>query len=111
MISRPDCPAVQTQHRDLGLGLDEDLEALGRDPQEEAAEEPHRVIGVLVGGAAYLDLQRPDDLDGERLRRQLEGLPLGQQVELAVRGVVLEEERGAELAIGGLGADLTAGRG
>ena len=98
--------AVQAQRRNLGLGLHEDLKTLGRDAQEEAAEQPHRVGGVFVRGAVFLDLERTDDFYRERLGRQYKGLALGQQVEFAGRGGRLEEIRGAEFAVGFLGDDL-----
>jgi hypothetical protein len=91
--------AVESQDGDLGFGLDEDLEALRRDLQEEATEQAHRVIGVLIRRAVFLDLQRTDDLDREGLRRQLEGLALGAagRSTLAVLVLELEEVGRAEL--------------
>ena len=43
-----DCLAVETQCRYLGLGLNEDFEALGGDAQIEATEQPYRIVGVLI---------------------------------------------------------------
>ena len=43
-----DCLAVETECRYLGLGLNEDFEALGGDAQIEATEQPYRIVGVLV---------------------------------------------------------------
>ena len=84
---------TEAEDRDRGIGGDEELEPLWRNPQEEAASQNHPVFRTGIGGAVRLDPQRAEYLDREGPRWQVNGLGLGAQVDVAVRVNLDEEDR------------------